>query len=25
VGNPRELDVGSYEEIWKRAFDIGKG
>jgi choline dehydrogenase len=25
VGNPRELDVGSYEEIWKRAFDTGKG
>jgi choline dehydrogenase len=25
VGNPRELDVGSYEEIWKRAFGTGKG
>src|SRR6266498_2429299 len=24
VGNPRELDVGSYEEIWKRAFETGK-
>src|SRR5216117_2497719 len=24
VGNPRELDVGSYEEIWKRSFDTGK-
>jgi choline dehydrogenase len=25
VGNPRELDAASYEEIWKRAFDTGTG
>jgi choline dehydrogenase len=25
VGNPRELDVTSYEEIWKRAFQTGDG
>jgi choline dehydrogenase len=25
VGNPRPLDVESYEWIWKRAFDAGRG
>jgi len=24
VGNPRELDLGSYEEIYRRAFELGK-
>ncbi|MGH2674633.1 MAG: iron-containing alcohol dehydrogenase, partial [Actinomycetota bacterium] len=25
VGNPRALDLGSYEEIYRRAFEVGKG
>jgi choline dehydrogenase len=25
IGNPRDIDRYGYEEVWRRAFEVGKG